>query len=179
MAWKGRKNKGVDFSNLLSSLNAAKLQSENPMLYQTIKGLIDKSQQSTSQVNQTLNTFIGDIDIEDSADLQAILNAISTINAFLADGTFLTYLDESISLPSSRQLVEGLGVDFDDTVAFQRILNILVDGITIQVNGSNQLEVISSPTSSADYVVASDGATPSPSPMDDGFGSFMYILYTP
>lgn len=31
----------------------------------------------------------------------------------------------------------------------------------------------------ADYVVMSDGATPTPAPVDDGFGNFIYIPYTP
>lgn len=30
-----------------------------------------------------------------------------------------------------------------------------------------------------DYVVASDGATPTPSPLNDGAGNFIYVPYTP
>lgn len=30
-----------------------------------------------------------------------------------------------------------------------------------------------------DYVVLSDGALPTPSPVDDGFGNFIYIPYEP
>lgn len=33
--------------------------------------------------------------------------------------------------------------------------------------------------SGVDHVVMSDGATPTPSPVDDGFGNFIYIEYTP
>jgi hypothetical protein len=32
--------------------------------------------------------------------------------------------------------------------------------------------------SGLDYVVASDGATPTPAPLNDGFGNFIYIPYT-
>jgi hypothetical protein len=30
-----------------------------------------------------------------------------------------------------------------------------------------------------DYVVLSDGGLPTPLPVDDGFGNFIYIMYTP
>ncbi len=36
-----------------------------------------------------------------------------------------------------------------------------------------------SSSSSVDHVVMSDGALPIPSPVDDGFGNFVYIAYTP
>ncbi len=35
------------------------------------------------------------------------------------------------------------------------------------------------PDAVLDYVVMSDGATPIPSPMNDGFGNFIYIPYEP
>ncbi len=35
------------------------------------------------------------------------------------------------------------------------------------------------PSDALDYVVMSDGATPIPSPVDDGFGNFIYIPYEP
>lgn len=159
MAWKGRRKDDVDFKNLLSTLNTTKLQSTDPMLYQTIKQLIDKSQQSRQQVSQILNTFIGDVNVEDSADLQAILNAISTINAFLQDGSFLTYLDESNSLPTSRQLIAGTNVAFDDTVAFQRIINV--------TGGSGD-----------SYIPLSLGIEPLQF-MSDGLGQPILIPFTP
>jgi hypothetical protein len=45
----------------------------------------------------------------------------------------------------------------------------------------NSLSSTSSSTesSAADYVVMSDGVTPIPSPVNDGFGNFIYIEYTP
>lgn len=38
---------------------------------------------------------------------------------------------------------------------------------------------ITFPPAADDYVVMSDGATPTPAPVDDGFGNFVYIPYTP
>ncbi len=35
------------------------------------------------------------------------------------------------------------------------------------------------PSSGKDYVVLSDGGLPTPQPIDDGFGNFIYIQYTP
>lgn len=49
------------------------------------------------------------------------------------------------------------------------------DSSVIMIGGSST----PTPSSGADYVVMSDGATPIPSPVDDGFGNFIYILYTP
>jgi len=37
----------------------------------------------------------------------------------------------------------------------------------------------SSSTSGLDYVVLSDGALPTPNPVNDGFGNFIYIPYEP
>jgi len=37
---------------------------------------------------------------------------------------------------------------------------------------------IALPVTSADYVVASDGVQP-PTPLDDGLGQFVYVVYTP
>jgi len=37
----------------------------------------------------------------------------------------------------------------------------------------------STPGITTDYVVASDGALPTPLPIDDGFGNFIYVPYTP
>ena len=36
-----------------------------------------------------------------------------------------------------------------------------------------------SPSSGDDYVVLSDSGLPTPLPVDDGFGNFIYIMYTP
>lgn len=35
------------------------------------------------------------------------------------------------------------------------------------------------PASGDDYVVLSDGGLPTPLPVDDGFGNFIYVTYTP
>lgn len=48
--------------------------------------------------------------------------------------------------------------------------------ITTAVNNSSSS---STTITGADYVVASDGATPTPSPVNDGFGNFIYIQYEP
>jgi hypothetical protein len=49
----------------------------------------------------------------------------------------------------------------------------LIDGIDVSSSSS------SSTTSGLDYVVLSDGALPTPNPVNDGFGNFIYIPYEP
>lgn len=55
----------------------------------------------------------------------------------------------------------------------------LIPQITVDAKGRLTAAVNVPIAVAADYVVASDGATPTPSPMDDGAGNFMYIPYTP
>jgi hypothetical protein len=70
----------------------------------------------------------------------------------------LTGANETATLPNSRRLLAGTGLSFDDSVANQRTINSTV---------------------TADYVVASDGGIPTPLPLDDGAGNFIYVPYTP
>lgn len=58
------------------------------------------------------------------------------------------------------------------------IIQILEDG-----SGGGDGDIIAIPSSAlgetaSDYVVASDGGTP-PLPLNDGFGNFIYVQYTP
>lgn len=46
--------------------------------------------------------------------------------------------------------------------------NLLMSGTTLNATDTD-----------TDYVLMSDGATPVPAPVDDGFGNFVYIAYTP
>lgn len=123
MAWKGRTPGVVDFKDILNTLNAAKLQSENPMLYQTLKQLIDRAQQVVERQTSIFQSIVGDITIDDSDNLPAILNSITTINAILAGSQFLVSADESNNLPNSRQLIAGANILFDDTVANVRTIS--------------------------------------------------------
>lgn len=123
MAFKGRVDKPVDFSSLLNSLAASKVQNENPMLYQTIKQLIDRSQQGGDQINNVLNSFFGRVTIRDDVDLSAILTAISNVNDIIKFVTFITEANETGQLPDSRQLTAGLNITIDVSVPGQIIIN--------------------------------------------------------
>jgi hypothetical protein len=126
-----------DLDRLQSQLLTSGLQNKDQPLYQVISQLI---------------TF--------ARKLQEALNArIDTTAGTISDATFLTVNNEIASFPSSRQLLAGTGVAFDDSVAHERTINVSGAGL--------------------DYVVMSDGNTPIPAPMDDGNGNFMYITYTP
>jgi hypothetical protein len=52
-----------------------------------------------------------------------------------------------------------------------------VDDSFVQILPVNSGSTPTPPT--PDYVVLSDGVTPTPAPVDDGFGNFIYVVYTP
>lgn len=58
--------------------------------------------------------------------------------------TYLTELDETSDLPNSLQVLAGDGIDFDDSTPNQRVIQAKVDGVTIDFNGSGELETVSS-----------------------------------
>lgn len=86
--------------------------------------------------------------------------AVVSSSASISNGPLLTHLADLANFPTSRQLLAGTGVVFDDSVFGERTIDV-------------------SSALIADHVVASDGATPVPAPLNDGFGSFIYVMYTP
>lgn len=130
----------INLDRLITWLNSSGIQTTNNSLYQLLWTLVKAVQEFQAQ--------------------QAIINASSggAITG-LEDADFLTWTNESVLLPNSRQLIAGTGVTFDDTVLNER---------TIDVSGATGI----------DHVVLSDGVQP-PTPVDDGAGNFIYIPYTP
>jgi len=119
MAYKGRTFDDVDFDSLQVTLVNSKLQQSNPALYLTISQLILKLRKNKDQVNDFFNTIIGDINIDTTNNIQAILKRI----VGFADSDILTWTDESANLQFSRTLIAGDGIEFDDTTANQRIIS--------------------------------------------------------
>ena len=160
MAWKGRLNinRPPDFSELLVSLLNSKLQQQNFPLYQTIEGLIKKSQQNKDQVNTILQSFFGDIVINDNIDLSAILDALANLNNIINFATFWTENDETTNLPSSRQVIAGPGIVLDYSVTGQ---------VTIEASAG-----------SGGFIPMVNGNEP-PELMSNGAGDLLLIPYTP
>lgn len=129
-----------DFSSLVTSLDNSTMQKTNYALYQTILFLI----QNTARARDLL-----------SSDIDTINEEISKIFA----ANFLTATDESLNFPNSRQLLAGLNVTFDDTVANQRTVNVAV------------------PAASADHVPLATGAEPLEI-MSDGAGHVFLVGFT-
>jgi hypothetical protein len=152
MAFKGRKPGDIDFDSLQVTLVNSRLQQTNRALYQTISQLIARVRQSRTQVDTILQTITGDIDIDTSNNLQAILIALSN----LVNANILTWTNESAILINSRELVAGLGVTFDDTIANQRIINAAGVSYVPMVTGAEPLEI-----------------------MSNGAGDLLLIAYTP
>lgn len=123
MPFKPRRNFLVDFSDLKGTLLGSNIQNKDPNLYRTIAGLIEKSQQSSVEVNTTLQSFFGRVIITDDVDLSAILTTIGNINDILKFVTFITELDETTQLPKSRMVIGGTNITLDVSVPGQIIIN--------------------------------------------------------
>lgn len=148
MAWKGRKYYDVDFDSLQVTLVNSRLQQQNPALFTTLQQLLIKLRQNKEQVNTFFETIIGNIDIDTSNNLQAILARILSF----ANAQLLTWNDESLSLAYSRQLLAGDGITFDDSVANQRtisttlkVANVVLTDTQIKALPTTPFELIASP----------------------------------
>lgn len=167
-------NEGLD--RLLGVLNTSGLQLSNPSLYQVISQLLA----NVKNLNQAL---------------------LATINgggssSGLANQNYLTFLDNSTELPNSKELVNGPNIQFDDSTANEREIDItdttVIPGTYGDASHVGQFTVdtkgrvtfadnipITGGGSGIDYVVASDGVSSGPQPINDGAGNFVYIPYIP
>lgn len=153
MAFKGRKFEDIDFDSLQVTLVNSRLQQTNPALYIMLNQLILKLRQNKEQVNDFFNTIIGDITIDTSNNLQAILARILSF----ANAKLLTWDNEVASLINSKQLVAGDGILFDDTEPNTRVISSETAGAWLpMVTGAEPLEI-----------------------MSNGAGDLLLIAYTP
>lgn len=115
-----------DFSSLFASLSNSKTQVQNYSLYQTIFFLI----QNTAKARDLLVAAVDTINEE--------------ISSILA-GSFLTENDETADFRNSRQLLAGLGITFDDTVAGRRTVNSSSLSVSMvpMSTGAEPLEIMS------------------------------------
>lgn len=166
-------------TRLKSQLNTSGLLDKNQPLYQIISTLIDAMGDSLVAAN-------------------IVVNSGTSGGGGLNNATYLTVAIEG-GLPNSRRLTAGLRITFDDTTPGQRVANVAIGEVIL--TGAN--EVATLPNSRrllaglgisfddtvanqrtisgtvVDYVVASDGGIPTPLPLNDGAGNFIYIPYTP
>jgi len=115
-------------------------------------------QNKDSALYQVINQLI-DATKQLQANIITQIITISSGSGFNGIQSFLTINAEG-GLPNSRKLVAGSNITFDLTVPGQLIINSAGSGVI-------------------DHVVLSDGALPIPEPVDDGFGNFVYVEYTP
>lgn len=166
----------IDLDRLQSQLLISGLQQSNNPLYQVINQLITTA--------KNLN-----------AALAIVINGGGTPSGGLVNQNYLTFLDNSAVLPQSKQLVNGPNIEFDDAVAFEREIDITDTGVVpgtygdasnvpqFEVDAKGRiLSVIDIPITGGtgiDHVVLSDGGIPTPQPVNDGAGNFIYVPYTP
>jgi hypothetical protein len=114
-----------DFEKLRTIINTSpSVVKDNPM-WQILTGLLDQLKKFQK------------ITVDDIADINNVIeginNLIININNSLQDATFLTTGDESADFPNSVQLLAGLGIAFDDTVAGQRTISATASGSELPV----------------------------------------------
>lgn len=113
---------------LKAQLLTSGLSQKNSSLFQVINQLIDALRQGFSEITAATGISGGG-----GSGLSNLL-------------TFITTGPEAASLPNSRQLLAGIGITFDDTVANQRTLNvsgfITVDHVPMST-GAEPLEIMS------------------------------------
>jgi hypothetical protein len=136
----------TDINQILKTLNSAGIQTKQPALYQAIKSLLDGTAaiqrettvQFTTLANSLNNTFTYGL-AADKANYKpqttvghlVFFFETDTGNLYLfdptvddwqpvgapTDATYLTVDNETADLPNSRRLLEGTGIEFDDSVA--------------------------------------------------------------
>lgn len=120
MAWKGRGLPTLDFSVIISTLNNSTLQKTSPSTYQVLFQLLSKIQ---TQRDQLIIKFK-----EVADNIFDIGNTIINTVAGLKDATFWTRNDETLFLPSSLQVIAGVGITLDYTVP---------NKVTVSVSGGS------------------------------------------
>lgn len=81
-------------------------------------GLSRKDQPLFQVIDQLITTF-RDLIVQ----VNAIITGVSGTITGLENADFITFTDESATLPNSRNLIAGTSITFDDTVANQRTVN--------------------------------------------------------
>lgn len=166
-----------DLARLLASLNGSKIQSQNNSLYQTIKGLIDAVREFQVSLSATAITEI----------IEGVITPSDTVADL--DGSNVPGVSLLYSRGDHKHDYGPNSVAYGDIQAVSAASRLLGRGtaggsnireISLGTGLSMAADVLSATAvSSVDHVVMSDGATPTPSPVDDGFGNFIYIPYTP
>lgn len=151
-------NTGPEIDRLQNQLLSSGIQQSNPALYQVINQLIKAILQFQKLTNTSITTIIGSGITNLVGDVIAngpgIVNA--SVPALASD--FLTWSNETATLPNSRNLLAGIGITFDDAVSGQRTVNGSVTGLS--------------------YVPVSTGAEPLEI-MSDGAGHVLLIAFAP
>lgn len=108
---------------LKSTLLASGLQSKDPTLYQVIDKILDAITQLQNATSEEINT------------------TIITVLTDIQNQSFLTATDETLKLPNSRELLAGIGITFDDSIANERTVNaIAVDTQWSVLSDGNLIE---------------------------------------
>lgn len=98
-----------NISRLKQQLQVTGLAQKNNSLFQILNSLITELQTVSDEVANI------EIDIPPAAG---------------PDETFLTATDESADLPNSRELLEGTGISFDDSVANERTVDVTIPDVS-------------------------------------------------
>lgn len=137
-------------ANLISNLAASKALKADDGAYQTITKLIGMIGSNQTDVTNLIQNNTAGID------------AITIIINALKNASILTSTDERAIIPASLKLTAGTNITFNLATLGELIISASGGG-----------------GSGIDYVLLGDGGSPTPTPINDGFGSFIYIPYEP
>lgn len=149
-----------------------------PVTVGTLRGLVDyRVEQALQELAGAVNALEGmrTADTEHTARLgHAEAVAVQRLAAVEQQVILLQGLVQPGGAPAGGLTPTGVVPGTYGTAA-------QVGQFTVDANGrlTAAADVAISLPPAPDYVVASDGGTPTPAPMDDGFGNFIYIPYTP
>lgn len=198
-----------NFNDLLTPLVNSGLQRTNTALYNCLSRLLERLTIKVSAQRLTIVEVVGQINNLGSTVIviQQFNDALKDLVWLLGQPVPTDPSTSVLVLPNARELLAGIGITFDDSIPNQRTVNAtgavtltetfiteqdetatlpnsfqLLPGtnITFDTSVPNKLTINSTGGGSAlDHVVMSDGAIPTPSPVNDGFGNFIYIPYSP
>lgn len=118
-----------NFKQLRQTLVNSRIQVTNKALYQVINQLLNLAAQSQATTQSNLQQIV-----------EGINGNPNNPNGGIANAEYLTWSDQSATLPNSRELVDSLDIAFDDSVAGERAISqkgywsVLTDGDPVETD---------------------------------------------
>lgn len=130
-----------DYKRLVGILNRSGIKSGDTPLFQVVKALIDWGQQSGEAFSSQISRLEQTVQASTGGS-----GGGTGSGAGNTEASYITLDDETSGLPNSIQLLAGLGITFDTSVANQLTINssvATVGGYAPMSTGAEPLEIMS------------------------------------